>query len=239
MIVLRSAMFNAFFFGSTLLLTLAATGVRLLAPHRVIIVVVAWARLQLWAARTICGIRWRLTGTLPTGAALLASHHESAFDTLIWLTLVPRPAYVMKQELLRIPLFGALTRPAGMIAVDRLGGAAAMRRLIRDAAAAVSAQRQIVIFPEGTRAEPGTLLPLQPGIVALAASTGLPVIPVATDSGRCWGRRAFRKQPGIIHIVLLPPIESANRRQDLLPRLEAALRNGAAALAQAVDKSVG
>ena len=239
MILVRSAAFNAFFFASTFLVTLAATGVRLLAPHRVIVVVVAWARLQLWAARTICGIRWQVTGTLPTGAALIASHHELAFDTLIWLTLLPRPAYVMKQELGRIPLFGALTRPAGMIAVDRLGGAKAMRRLIRDAAQAVAGQRQIVIFPEGTRAEPGTLLPLQPGVVALAASTRLPVIPVATDSGRCWGRRAFRKRPGVIHIVLLPPIEGATRRQDLLPRLGAALRNGAAALAQAVDKSVG
>ena len=93
-----------------------------------------------------------------------------------------------------------------MIAVDRSGGARAMRGLMRDAARAVAERRQIVIFPEGTRAEPGAVLPLQPGIAALAASTGLPVIPVVTDSGRCWGRRAFRKYPGVIHIVLLPPI---------------------------------
>ena len=96
-----------------------------------------------------------MTGALPTGAALIASHHKSAFDTLVWLTLVPRAAYVMKQEMLRIPLFGALTRPAGMIAVDREGGAKAMRGLLRDAARAVAEQRQIVIFPEGTRAAPG------------------------------------------------------------------------------------
>ena len=85
-----------------------------------------------------------------------------------------------------------------------------MRGLMRDAARAVAEQRQIVIFPEGTRAAPGTLLPLQPGVAALAAATGLPVIPVVTDSGRCWGRRAFRKRPGVIHIVLLPPIPAGN-----------------------------
>lgn len=239
MIFLRSTLYNLFFFGATFVLTLYGTAVRLLAPHRVIDVVIAWARLMLKAVRVVCGIEWQVIGTLPTEAALIASHHESAFDTLVWLTLVPRPAYVMKQELQRIPLFGGLTRPAGMIAVDRRGGAKALRGLIREAARAVAEQRQIVIFPEGTRAEPGVVLPLQPGIAALAASTGLPIIPVVTDSGRCWGRRAFRKRPGVIRIVLLPAIPADTPRQELLPRLQTALRDGCRALAQTVDNSVG
>ena len=224
MIVLRSAVFNVFFFGATVVMTLSGTVARLVAPHRVLAVAVAWARLLLWGARVICGIRCEVVGELPTGAAVLASHHESAFDALVWMTLVPLPAYVMKQELLRIPLFGALTRRAGMIAVDRDGGAKAMRDLMRAAAGAAAEGRQIIIFPEGTRAEPGTLLPLQPGVAAVAAATGLPVIPVATDSGRCWGRRAFRKRPGVVHIVLQPPIPAGTRRVELLRRLEAALR---------------
>jgi len=239
MIILRSTLFNVFFFGATFVLTLAGTVARFLAPHRVLGVAVAWARLVLWGARVICGIRWQVVGALPTGAALIAPHHESAFDALVWMTLLPRPVVVMKHELLRVPLFGALTRAAGMIAVDRRGGASAMRDLMRGAACAVAAQRQIVIFPEGTRAEPGTLLPLQPGVAALAASTGLPVIPVATDSGRCWSRRAFRKHPGVIHIVLLPSIPAGTRRRELLRQLEVALRTDALAAAQAVDKSVG
>jgi 1-acyl-sn-glycerol-3-phosphate acyltransferase len=236
MILLRSTAFNAFFVVTTFALTLYGTALRLLAPHLLPGLVAAWARLQLGGLRVICCIHWQIVGEIPTGAALMASHHESAFDTIIWLAALPRPAYVMKQELLRIPLFGALTRPAGMIVVDRHGGAKTMRRLIQDAALAVAAQRQIVIFPEGTRAEPGTLLPLQPGVAALAASTGLPVIPVVTDSGRCWGRRAFRKRPGVIHVALLPPIPAGTRRQELLPRLETALRDGAAVFRQPVDK---
>jgi 1-acyl-sn-glycerol-3-phosphate acyltransferase len=239
MIILRSSLFNVFFFGSTLVLTLAGTVARLVVPHRMLDFAVAWARLVLWGARVICGIRWEVIGTLPAGAALIASHHESAFDTLVWLTLVPRAAYVMKQEMLRVPLFGALTRPAGMIAVNREGGAKAMRGLMRDAARSVAEQRQIVIFPEGTRAAPGTLLPLQPGIAALASATGLPVIPVATDSGRYWGRRAFRKRPGVIRIVLLPPIPAGTRRPELLRRLEAALRTDPGKAWVPVDKSVG
>jgi len=238
MILLRSALFNVFFFVTTFVLSVCGSAVSVAAPGRVIVVVKAWARLELAALRVICGIRWQVSGACPTGPALIASHHESAFDTLIWFTLLPRPAYVLKAELARIPLFGWLTRPAGMIAVDRDGGAGAMRGLMRDAAVAVAAGRQIVIFPEGTRAEPGTLLPLQPGVAALANSTGLPVIPIATDSGRCWGRRAFRKRPGVIHIVVLPEIAPV-RRQELLSRLDAALRTGAAALREAVDKAVG
>ena len=87
-------------------------------------------------------------------AALIASRHQSAFDTIVWLTLVPRCCYVLKQELLRIPLFGPLMPLAGMIAVDRDGGAAALRGLLREGERAVREGRQIVIFPEGTRAEP-------------------------------------------------------------------------------------
>lgn len=239
MILLRSLLFHAFFFTSTFVLTLWATAVRFAAPARVIEAVRLWARVELWAARTICGITWRVEGELPTGAALLASHHESAFDTLVWFILVPRAAYVMKQELARIPLFGPLTGPAGMIAVDRGGGTAAMRALIRAAGAAVAAERQIVIFPEGTRAEPGAVLPLQPGVAALAARTGLPVIPVVTDSGRCWSRRAFRKYPGVIHIALLPPIPAAAPRGELLQRLDEVFRLNAETAARLVENSVG
>lgn len=227
MILLRSALFNVFFFSSTFALTLVATVVRFLAPRRVLDIAVAWSRLVLWAARAMCGISWQVVGELPTGAALIASRHESAFDALVWMTLVPNPTVVMKRELLRVPLFGALTRVAGMIAVDRRGGARALREMMRDAARAVAERRQIVIFPEGTRAEPGKLLPLQPGVAALAATTGLPVIPVVTDSGRCWSRRAFRKRPGVIHIVLLPPIPPDTARPEMLRQLQAALQTDA------------
>jgi 1-acyl-sn-glycerol-3-phosphate acyltransferase len=146
---------------------------------------------------------------------------------------------VLKQELLQIPLFGPLAQSTGMIAVDRAGGTSAMRGLIREAERAVREQRQIVIFPEGTRAEPGILLPLQPGVAALATRTDLPVVPVVTDSGLCWGRRAFRKRPGTIHIRVLEPIPSGNRREVLMQRLESALRSDVVLSMDPVENSVG
>ena len=198
-----------------------------------------WARLASWGLRAICGITWRVEGLehLPQeGPALLASMHQSAFDTMVWVLLAPRFAYVVKQELMRVPVFGAVMRQAGMIAVDRRGGPGALRTLLRDADRALAGRRQVVIFPEGTRVPPGERVKLQPGVAALAARMRLPVIPVLTDSGEHWGRRAFRKQPGTIRVVLLPPLSAALKREELLATLADAF---ATPLPKPVDKSVG
>jgi 1-acyl-sn-glycerol-3-phosphate acyltransferase len=242
MSLIRSVLFNLFFFTTTFVLTLFGTVVRVGAPDRALDVAVLWARVVIGGLRVICRIRVQVFGQerlRAGGAMLIASRHQSAFDTIIWLLLVPRCCYVLKQELLRIPLFGPLVRSTGMIAVDRTGGAAALRWLIREAERAMREGRQIVIFPEGTRAEPGHPMPLQPGVAALAARTGLPVIPVVTDSGRCWGRRAFRKRAGTIHIRLLEPIPAGIRREELMLRLESALRSDVSRSARPVEKSVG
>ena len=236
MTLIRSALFNLFFFAATFALTLAvATPVRFAAPRQMLNVARLWARIMVWAARVLCGIRLHVSGLehIDNGAALIASRHQSAFDTFVWLTLVPRCCYVLKRELLRIPLFGPLLPLAGMIAVDREGGANALRGLMREGTRVVREQRQVVIFPEGTRAEPGSVLPLQPGVAALAAMTRLPVIPVVTDSGRCWGRRAFHKRPGIIHIRIFEPIPAGVGRDQLMSCLEAALCK------EPVENSVG
>jgi 1-acyl-sn-glycerol-3-phosphate acyltransferase len=202
-----------------------ATAVRLVAPDRVRWWAELWARSLVVALRVICGIRLEVTGLehIPRGAALIASAHQSAFDTFVWLTLLPRCCYVLKHELLRIPLFGKLIIATRMIAVDRSAGMAAMRWLMREGTRAAAEQRQIVIFPEGTRSEPGQPRTLQPGVAALAARTGLPVIPVATDSGYCWSRRAFTKRPGTIRIVIGPPIDAGLPRDALMRALQAGM----------------
>jgi 1-acyl-sn-glycerol-3-phosphate acyltransferase len=222
MILVRSALFNVVFFAITLVMTLLATAARVVAPDRVLDVAIMWARCLVVSVRIVCGIRLDVRGPehIPRGAALIASRHQSAFDTFVWLTLLPRCCYVFKQELRRIPLFGPLIGAAGMIAVDRGGGAAAIRALLHEADRAVREQRQIVIFPEGTRSEPGSRVVLQSGIAAMASRTGLPVIPVSTDSGLYWGRRAFRKRAGTVRIVIGPPIPAQTEREALMRALE-------------------
>ena len=222
MILLRSAAFNAWFFGLTFLIGVCALGVRWFAPHRALTTARLWSWLVLAGLRRICGIQVVVTGRehLPAdGPALIASQHQSAFDTLIWLELVPRAAYVHKAELRRVPLFGPLLALAGQIGVDRSAGFSALRSLLGGAGRAVAESRQIVIFPEGTRAGPGEVLPLQPGVAAVSARLGLPVIPVATDSGLRWGRRGFRKLPGTIHVAIGPPLRVGLSSADLLAEL--------------------
>lgn len=242
MIWLRSALFNVWFYGTTLLFALGGIGVRAFAPGRSVAYARVWARTVLSGMRPLCGISWQVSGSehLPaSGPALIASMHQSAFDTLIWELLVSNFAFVLKRELTRIPLFGPLLRTTGMIAVDRSAGAAAIRDLLRGGDRAMAEGRQIVIFPEGTRVAPGEHAALHPGVAALATRTRLPIIPVATDSGRCWGRRAFRKRPGVIHVAIQPPIEAGLPRDVLMARLAAAFAHGAAELAGHVDNSVG
>jgi len=238
MILLRSALYNLYFWAITIPMAFASLPIRIFAPRLALAYGRIWIRALFAGLGPLAGIRVSVTGAdhLPQfGPALIASQHQSAFDTLIWMMLVPRPAYVLKRELTRIPLFGPMLRLSGQIAIDRSGGAGAMRRMLRDAARAKAENRQIVIFPEGTRRPPGDVGHLQPGIAALAAHTGLGVIPVVTDSGRCWPRRSFRKRPGIIRIAILSPLAPDLPRGAILERLTELYSAGV----EAVGKSVG
>jgi len=232
MTVLRSALFNAGFFSLTAILGVACLPMLALPRRFALRVMRLWARLVIGWLRLTCGVEVRVLGAerIPRGAAVIASKHQSAFDTIVWLTLVPDAAYVLKRELLAIPLYGWFAGKVGMIPVDRAGGGAALRGMLRASAAALAAGRQVVIFPEGTRSAPGERVPYQPGVVAVAGAGAAPVIPVATDSGRVWGRRAFRKRAGVIHVSVLEPLPPGLPRARLLPALEAAIEGETARL---------
>ncbi len=229
MTTLRSLLYNAFFLGGTALVVLL--GVPLLAfPPRVLIGFIRfWARLMIGALRVICGIRLEVVGmaNLPPGGSIIAAKHQSAFDTMVWLVLVPNCAYVLKKELLDIPLWGRLARHCGHLSVDRQAGASALRTLVRETRARLAEGRPVVIFPEGTRTAPGERSAYQPGVAAMAAASGAPVVPAATDSGRHWGRRAFRKSPGVIHVSVLPPLPVGLQRAALMAALEEAIETEA------------
>lgn len=243
MILLRAVLFNIAFFGLTALVTLLALPL-LIAPRQGIMGVARlWARAVIALLRVIVGARLEVRGLhhIPPGAAVIAAKHQSAFDTIVWLTLLPDTAYVLKKELLSIPLYGWHARRMGMIPVDRAGGGPALRTMLRGAQAALAEGRQVVIFPEGTRTAPGQRIPYQPGVVAIAGLGVAPVIPVATDSGRVWGRRAVLKRPGVIRISVLPPLPPGLPRAKLLAELEAGIETETDRLLreELVDKAVG
>lgn len=218
---LRAALFQTVMLGSGTLLSLWAACFAQFRPDGILRTAQLWARLCLWALRVCCGVTVKVEGLehLPAGGAVIAAQHQSALDILIWLTLLPRPAFAFKRELRRIPVFGWLLAPAGMIPVNRGGGRAALRELVAGAKQAAVAGRQVVIFPEGTRVAPGRRGELRQGIVAVAQSVTVPVLPAATDSGKSWGRNAFSKTPGVVHVWLHPPLPPELSRGELLRRL--------------------
>lgn len=227
MTFVRACIFNLYFFVLTLVMGIAALPIRAFIPSCALSYAQAWTRLTIRGLKLICGIRVVVHGRehLPDGPCLLACQHQSEFDTLVWMNLVPRPTYVMKRELERIPLVGPMLRLSGMIPVDRDGKAKALRALLAATDDAVADRRQIIIFPEGTRTAPGAPISLQPGIAALSTHTGLPVIPVATDAGLYWKPGSLMKRPGTIHIVVGAPLPAGLRRAQLLPAIAQAWQN--------------
>ena len=222
--ILRAALFKLFFYAlTTILCVTGGIPVLLFARRHSLSLARFWIRLVLAGARIICGIRIEVTGLqhLPVdGGAVLACQHQSAVDTLLWFTILPRPSYVMKRELTRIPVFGSLLLGAGMIPVSRDAGAQALRGLLEATSRMIAQGRQIVIFPEGTRVRPGERVPLQPGVAAVARRAGLPVVPVALDSGRYWGRGFLDMWPGTIHVAVHPPIPPGTQRVAMLGAVE-------------------
>ncbi len=223
MTTLRAALFQAFLFGTAIIGSLYAYWLRRTAPERVLPLGQAWSRLLLRGLRMICGITLDVQGLehIPaTGPVLIAAQHQSAFDTFIWLVLLRDPTYVLKQELTRIPFFGKLFVASGHISLDREGGARSLRSLIGAVQQAARRDRQIIIFPEGTRVPPGQRAPLQVGVAALARAAALPVIPAATDSGLFWPRDPLAMRPGIIHIRIHEPLPASTDRAAIMQALE-------------------
>ena len=225
MIVLRSLAFNLAFYLWMAILGLVCLPV-LLLPRRY-----AWAvgrlylRQILALLRVLIGLDHRIRGAehLPHGAAIVAMKHQSAWDTLILPLLFADPAVVLKRELLWLPVYGWWQMKLGMIAVDRGAGARALKQIVAQAKRALADGRAIVIFPQGTRTPQGSSLPYQPGLAALYLQTGVPVVPVALNSGLFWPRRSFLRRPGTITLEILPPIAPGLDRAAFQARLEQAI----------------
>jgi 1-acyl-sn-glycerol-3-phosphate acyltransferase len=196
--VIRSLLFALFFYPGTAGAVLMAFPAAFLGRRPIQWVTHGWARWHRWCARFLLGVRSRVEGTTPQGAVLVAGKHQSMYETIEMLLLLDRPTVVMKRQLTEIPGWGWVARQYGVIGVDREGGASALRRMLTEARASVAQGRPIMIFPEGTRVPPGEKPPLQPGFAGLYKMLGLPVVPIALDSGRLWPRRTFVKKPGIV-----------------------------------------
>lgn len=220
MTFVRSALFLLWFLLVTTILSLACIWV-LVSARATQGLARVWSRLTFWGLRVFAGIGWEIRGTPPTGPLLVASKHMSMWDTMaLWLAL-PGPAVVLKRELLYIPFYGWFLWRGAAIPIDRSAGASALRKMRARAKAALARGRQVLIFPEGTRKQPGAPPDYKPGVAALYGLLDVPCVPVALNSGVFW--QGFTKKPGTIVLEFLPAIPPGLKRDDFMHRLEDAI----------------
>jgi 1-acyl-sn-glycerol-3-phosphate acyltransferase len=222
MIWLRSLLWAAVFYLWSAIVALAMVPIAA-GPRRWTI-----AAMRTWAwglnrlIRPVAGITVEFRGMqyAPKGAALVAAKHQCMYDTMGPFEALPDFAYVMKQELLWIPFYGWYSLRAGMLAIDRGGHSKTLRKLMADARRAKAQGRQIVIFPEGTRKDPGAAPDYQPGVAGLYRDLGLPCTPLATNSGMHWPAHGFIRKPGTIVFEFLEPIPAGLHRKEFMRTLE-------------------
>ena len=235
MTFLRSLIFNLAFYGLTVVL------VCLLLPC-LVTSRSAQAAGRFWGWIThkllfITGLSHQNDGDMQGDHQVIyAVKHQSAWETLILYWQLDAPVVVLKKELMRIPILGWFFAQAGCIALDRKAGMAALRHLRAQAEQACHSGRSILIFPQGTRVRPGSTHPYQIGVFALYEQTGLPVVPVALNSGQFWGRRGFTKKPGQISVSYLPPIAAGLKRKEFMYQLEQAIETRNAELEAAARR---
>lgn len=224
--IVRSLCFNFLFVFGTLLLAFCCLPLLFCSEFTVIrFVSRPWSKGTVWLLRNIVGIHITYEGVEhldPNKPSIIACQHQSVIETIVMYEVVPYPCFILKRELLFLPLFGWFLMGAGMIAIDRSKGVSAMKTILQSAKRKMAMGRHIVIFPEGTRVRLGDKKPYQPGVAALYTSKSLEaeVIPVAVSTGKCWGRNSFIKTPGTVTLRFLPPIKKGLKKDQFMSDLE-------------------
>ena len=219
MIFLRSLVFAIWFY-----LTMAVLGLACLIPSLVsrgaaMSAIRLWAGLQRLALRIICGVKteFRGVGHLPRGPCIIAMKHQSTYDTIAPFLFIRDPVYILKKELLRAPIFGIYASRIG-IPIDRQGHARTLKTMMAAAKQMAALDRQIVIFPEGTRQAVDAETILKPGAFAMYRDLAVACVPVALNTGLCW--KSFWRKPGHIVFEVLKPIEPGLERRAFMQRLK-------------------
>lgn len=249
MLLLRSLLFNVVFYVNIVVWMIAALPLLLFPRMTVTRVAQTLTRVSLWLLKVTAGTKVEVRGRerIPPGGLLVAAKHQSLWETFALMTLFSDPTFILKQELMRLPLFGWYARKTGMVPVDRKAGSLALTNMNRIAREEVARGRQIVIFPEGTRRQPGAAPAYKYGIAHLYANLGVPCLPIALNSGLYWPRRHLVRRPGTIVIEILEPIPPGLRREEFFrtmqDRIEEAsgrlLAEGLRELGQASPQAAG
>jgi len=239
--VFRSVVFNVAFYLVLFVYLIAALPTLLLPRCALLWMVKNWASVNLAMLRLICGLHCEFRGVekIPQGAVLVASKHQSLWETFALIKILKDPAYILKRELLWIPFFGWCAWKAGMIPVDRGARSQALNAMTERARQEIAKGRQIIIFPEGTRKAPGAEPKYKFGVAFLYIELGIPCVPVALNSGLFWPRRSFMRYPGTVRVEFLDPIAPGLDRQVFFDKLQAEVESATAKLVSLGERRPG
>jgi 1-acyl-sn-glycerol-3-phosphate acyltransferase len=212
MILLRSFLFFIFLIVTTILIAGIGTLIGWAVPeNKLPLIDSLWSRVNLWGLSAICGLHYRLKGAenIPEGSCIVFAKHQSAWETIALVSLIPgRKSWVLKRELLFVPIFGWIMWYYKPIAINRKSGKKSLQQIIEQGIERINSGCKIVVFPEGTRVAPGSRKRYGIGGALLAEKSGVPILPLAHNAGVFWRRRELRKYPGTIDIVIGPLIET-------------------------------
>jgi 1-acyl-sn-glycerol-3-phosphate acyltransferase len=231
-VILRSLVFNLLFYLNTAIWLVAAIPTFFLPYRAIIEVAKAWGRMNRWMLRLICGVDYEIRGAdkIPHGPVIIAAKHQSAWEAFALLSLFDNPTFIIKRELQWIPIFGWFTIKGRMVPVDRGAGSQALNRMTERARLELAQNRQLVIFPEGTRRAPGAEPRYKYGVAQLYAAEGVPCIPIALNSGLFWPRRSLLRKPGKILVEVLDPIPPGLDKDVFFERLQTEIETATARL---------
>ena len=232
MLVIRSLLFNVLFYLNLLIYFIIAIPTLVTPRMAIVRLARSWGRTNNRLLRLVCGIKVEYRGLekIPQGALLVASKHQSLWETFALLQLFADPAFILKRELQWIPFFGWYAMKASMIPVDRGRRGQALADMTERARAELARGRQIVIFPEGTRRAPGAEPRYKFGIAHLYGETGIACLPIALNSGLFWPRRSFMRYPGTIVAEVLDPIAPGLSKDAFAARLQQEIETATARL---------
>ena len=232
MTTLRSLLFVAWLYLSMAIFAVGLSPA-LILPHRYAMGVIrAWARFVLFGLRWIAGVRVEFRGLehRPVGPAFVAAKHQGMLDVIVPFLMLDDPCIVMKKELAILPFFGWFALKTKMIVVDREAAAKALKDMVRQARERLGEGRQIVIFPEGTRAEVGAVPDYKPGVAAIYRDLAMPCTPMATNAGLYWPAHGFRRIPGVAVYEFLTPIPAELKRGPFMAELESRIETASTRL---------
>jgi 1-acyl-sn-glycerol-3-phosphate acyltransferase len=232
LILVRSIVFNVLFYLNTALWLIIALPTFFMPYRAILAVATAWGRSNLVLLRAVAGIDYEIRGRekLPKGPIIVAPKHQSAWETFSLLQLFDNPVFIVKRELQWIPIFGWLMIKGRMVPVNRGARSQALAAMIERARIELARNRQLVIFPEGTRRPAGAEPRYKIGVAHLYAAIGVPCVPIALNSGLFWPRRSIRLRPGTVLVEILDPIQPGLDKDEFFERLQHDLETATARL---------